>query len=93
MAQFYEHIPFDLDNIDTQDSRVSIDLGDTTINLVLRKPPIGDFYYIDVYDIANEPIVTGSRLERQSSILRGSKDDRFPEGITIAPFPINDEGL
>lgn len=89
---FFRYIPLDLTNIDREAYKTSFPIKNTTLNIVLKKPNISDYYYIDVLDQALEPIVSGVRLQPNVNIMRGIKDERYPN-IYITPIAINDVGL
>lgn len=79
---------FDID-VSTVPQVFSTNFGNTSVSIGINYNETGDFYTVDLYDIQNNPIITGEKLIYGRRLWRNYSDDRIP---SVDLVPLDESG-
>ncbi len=67
----------------------STDFGHTSVSIGINYNEAGDFYTADLYDVQNNPIITGEKLIYGKRLWENYVDDRIP---MVDLVPLDESG-
>lgn len=79
---------FDID-VSKMPQVFSTNFGNAAVSIGINYNEVGDFYTADLYDIQNNPIVTGEKLIYGKPLWKNYSDDRIP---SVDLVPLDESG-
>ncbi|MCD7137200.1 hypothetical protein LTY62_08080 [Limosilactobacillus balticus] len=75
---------FEID-VDNVPQVFSTSFGNSTVSIGINYNEAGDFYTVDLFDVQNNPIVTGEKLVYGKRLWRNYVDERIP-AVDLVPL-------
>ncbi|MCD7132950.1 phage baseplate plug protein [Limosilactobacillus balticus] len=75
---------FEID-VDNVPQVFSTSFGNSTVSIGINYNEAGDFYTVDLFDVQNNPIVTGEKLIYGKRLWRNYVDERIP-AVDLVPL-------